>query len=185
MDALAHAAESYVNKKSNQMNRFYAEMAFTLFAQVKDNLRNESLTAEDYDKLVMFSNISGMAFMRSGTTISHGMGYALSTFKGVNHGLSCSVSLGEYLKVFKEPENVALVQRIVSLCGFNDLDDMCEYMSALIKRNMNITVTEEEINEWSVNFFNQKWRLTKHPEELDVDIIHGIYERSLSHYIVK
>ena len=185
MDALAHAAESYVNKKSNQMNRFYAEMAFTLFAQVKDNLRNESLTAEDYDKLVMFSNISGMAFMRSGTTIPHGMGYALSTFKGVNHGLSCSVSLGEYLKVFKEPENVALVQRIVSLCGFNDLDDMCEYMSALIKRNMNITVTEEEINEWSVNFFNQKWRLTRHPEELDVDIIHGIYERSLSHYIVK
>ena len=154
----------------------------------EDQLRSVyvfSLQKDATDKLVMFSNISGMAFMRSGTTIPHGMGYALSTFKGVNHGLSCSVSLGEYLKVFKEPENVAHVNRIVSLCGFKDLDDMCEYMAALIKRNMHITVTEQEIDEWSVSFFNQKWRLTKHPEELNVDIIHGIYERSLRNYIVK
>lgn len=184
MDALAHAAESYMNKKGTQMNRYYADIAFDLFSQVKDNLINGCLEVEDYEKLAMFSNVSGMAFMRAGTTIPHGLGYALSTFKGVNHGLSRSVCLGEYLRVFKEPEHIDMVNHIVSRCGFKNLDEMCAYMAELIRRDMHITVTRAELEEWSHSFFNQKWRLTKHLEELNVDIIHGIYERSLKNYTV-
>lgn len=185
MDALAHAAESYVNKKSNDMNRFYGEIAFRLFSEVKDNMLNDTLTEDDYDKLVMMSNVSGMAFMRSGTTIPHGMGYALSTFKGVNHGLSCSVTLGEYLKIFKEPENQNRALRIATLCGFGSIDEMSDYMSAIIVRDMHITVTEEEIDEWSKSFFNMKYRLTKHPETITEEDIHRIYDASLKNYILK
>ncbi len=185
MDALAHAAESYVNKKSNQMNRYYGEIAFRLFAEVKDNMLNDCLTHEDYDKLAMMSNIAGMAFMRSGTTIPHGMGYALSTFKGVNHGLSCSVTLGEYLKVFKEPVNQQRAADVARLCGFASLDEMAEYMDKIIVQDMHITVTEEEIKEWSKSFFNMKYRLTKHPEVITEEDIHRIYNASLKSYIVK
>ena len=185
MDALAHAAESYVNKKSNQMNRYYGEIAFRLFSEVKDNMLNSTLTHEDYDKLAMMSNIAGMAFMRSGTTIPHGMGYALSTFKGVNHGLSCSVTLGEYLKVFKEQENKDRAARVAELCGFSSIDEMADYMSQIIVRDMHITVTVDEINKWSKDFFNMKYRLKKHPEEIDEDTIRTIYMASLKNYIVE
>lgn len=185
MDALAHGVESYVNKKGEPMNRAMAEIGFQLFAQVKDNMLNHCLTEEDYERLAMMSNIMGMAFMRSGTTIPHGMGYALSTFKGVNHGLSCSVSLGEYLKCFQEQENIDRVHRAVTLCGFRDVNEFADYMAEIIARDLHITVTEEEINEWSKDFFRQTWRLAKHPEELNEDIIRCIYLASLKNYITQ
>lgn len=184
MDALAHAAESYVNKKGEAMNRRYAEIAFSLFAQVKDALLAGTLDSEDYDRLVMMSNNAGKAFMRAGTTIPHGMGYALSTFKGVNHGLSCSVTLGEYLKIFKEPENQARAARVAELCGFGSLDEMADYMAEIIRRDLHITVTEEEIRDWSQRFFSMKYRLTKHPEEITEADVYRIYRQSLKNYLV-
>lgn len=185
MDALAHGAESYVNKKGEPMNRRVAEIGFRLFSEFKDDMLNDCMTAEDYDKQMMFANIMGMAFMRSGTAIPHGMGYALSTFKGVNHGLSCSVTLGEYLKCFREEENIGRAEHIAELCGFDDLDDMAAYISEIISRDLHITVTEQELDTWTNDFFNQKWRLVKHPEELNVELIRRIYYKSLKNYLVK
>lgn len=185
MDALAHAAESYVNKKGEPMNRSYGEIAFRLFSQVKDHMLAGTLTSEDYDMLMMMSNNAGKAFMRSGTTIPHGMGYALSIYKGVNHGLSCSVTLGEYLKIFKEPENQARAARVAELCGFSSVDEMADYMAEIIRRDLHITVTEEEIRQWSKDFFNMKYRLTKHPETITEEDVYRIYSASLKHYLAE
>ncbi len=185
MDALAHGVESYVNKKGTDMNRAFAEIGFRLFAQFKDNMLNNCMTDEDYEKQTMFSNIMGFAFMRAGTTIPHGMGYALSTFKGVNHGLSCSVCLGEYLKCFKEQENIDRVNKAVTLCGFDTVDEFADYMAEIISRDLHITVTEEELEQWSHDFFNQTWRLTKHPEPITFEDVNRIYHASLKHYIEK
>ena len=186
MDALAHGVESYVNKKSEPMNRYMAEIGFNLFSQFKDNMLNDCMTEEDYDKQLMFANIMGMAFMRSGTTIPHGLGYALSSYKGVNHGLSCSVTLAEYLKCFKEPENIERANRVATLCGFENLDEMADYMGEIIRRDLHITVTETELNQWSKDFFSQTWRLAKHPEgHITEEDIRKIYFASLKNYIVK
>lgn len=182
MDALAHGCETYVNKTSNQMNRAMAEIGFRLFSEVKDHLRDRCLEKEDYEKLVMFSNIMGIAFMRNGTTLPHGMSYPLSHFKGVNHGLSCSVTLGEYYRNFRDK---TLVNRAVELCGFKDVDEFAEYCRQIVSYSLDITVTEEEIEAWADDFITIEDRMKKHPEKVTRDDIVHIYHEALKNYIVK
>ena len=51
------------------MNRGISRIAFQLFAEFKDHLLADTLTAEDYDKIALASMIQGVAFMQSCTCI--------------------------------------------------------------------------------------------------------------------
>lgn len=187
IDALAHGVEAYIRQKdhiyaaANPLNKGISEIAFKLFAEFKDNLLAGTLTAEDYDKIACASMTQGIAFMQSCTCIPHGMGYPLSHYYDVCHGLSCGVFLGEWLKNFKDQ---SIVQPVVEACGFNNSDEFADYVRELTNRDVELSVTEEEINEWTDAFMAQQiWRLESNPEELTREDIYTIYKRALAKYI--
>ena len=187
IDALAHGVEGAIRQKdhiyaaSNIMNEGLSKIAFKLFAEFKDNLLNDTLTAEDYDKISCASMIQGVAFMQSCTCIPHGLGYPLSHYYDVCHGLSCGIFLGEWLKNFKDQ---SLVQEVVEDCGFNNSDEFADYVRALTNRDVELEVTDAEIQEWTDAFMKQQiWRLESNPEELTREDIYTIYRRALAKYI--
>jgi alcohol dehydrogenase len=187
IDALAHGIEGAIRQKdhiyaaSNIMNEGLSKIAFKLFAEFKDNLLNNTLTAEDYDKISCASMIQGVAFMQSCTCIPHGLGYPLSHYYDVCHGLSCGIFLGEWLKNFKDQ---SLVQEVVEDCGFKNSDEFADYVRALTNRDVELEVTDAEIQEWTDAFMKQQvWRLESNPEELTRDDIYTIYRRALAKYI--
>jgi len=181
MDALAHGVEAYVNTRSNFMNRAMGEIGFKLFSEFKDNLINDCLTYEDFEKMIIAANVFGMSFAQSGTTIPHGMGYPLSHFKQLNHGLSCSITMGEYMRGFKDTSKI---QTVVELCGFKDVNEFADYVNEIIRRDVHIEVTREEISQWTDSFCLLKDRFARHPEPLSRDEVEQIYLRSLAPYIV-
>ena len=73
MDGLAHGVETYINAKSNPMNRAIAAVGMQMFASYKDNMLNDCLTFEDYEKMLLTANVMGQAFMQAGTCLPHGM----------------------------------------------------------------------------------------------------------------
>ena len=163
------------------MNQGISKIAFQLFAEFKDDLLNDTLTAEDYDKIALASMIQGIAFMQSCTCIPHGMGYPLSHYYDICHGLSCGVFLGEWLKNFKDQ---SLIQEVITDCGFKTSDEFADYVRALTNRDVELEVTDEEIQKWSDQFMAQQtWRIESNPEELTRDDIYTIYRRALAKYI--
>ena len=112
-------------------------------------------------------------------TLPHGMGYPLSHRKGMYHGHASAVTLGEYLRIFTQPENVRKVKRIIELCGFDGIDEMCGYIDGIICRDVDIEVTESEIAEWSDEVMQIDFRIHGHPEP----DIKSIYRRALKRYI--
>lgn len=181
MDALAHGMETYVNTRSNFMNRSLAEIGFKLFAAFKDHMLHDCTTHEDYEKMLIAANVMGMAFAQAGTTLPHGMGYPLSHHKGLNHGLSCSITLGEYLRGFQDTSKI---QRAIELCGFKTVDEFADYVNEIIRRDVHISVTHAEIDQWAQDFYQLKDRLARHPEPISQEDIRQIYLRSLAPYIV-
>lgn len=180
MDALSHAIESYVNVKSNDMTRMMGETGMKMFATFKDRVLTDSLTEEDYQNMLIASYYDGMAF-QCGTALPHGMGYDLSHFKGVLHGLACGVFQAEYLRSFSNKE---LVQHVVELCGFRDIDDFADYVQKFISMDVQMECTEEEVRGWAKRFcVNEAHRLERHPEPIDVEGITDIYLKSLKNYI--
>lgn len=182
MDALAHAVETTINVNSNYLNRSIAAIALGLFAEFKDALEAKTLQGEDFDKMHLASTISGMAFMQAGTALPHGMSYPLSHHKGLNHGLGCAIFLGEYVRSIKDQ---SIVQPIVERCGFQTVDEFAEYVKKITNRNVDIEVTEEELNAWTDEFASLEYRLARHPEPIGRDEIYKIYHDSLEKYIVK
>lgn len=180
MDALAHGVETYINVKSNPLNRAIAAVGMQMFAEYKDNMLNDCLTDEDYEKMLLTSNVMGQAFMQAGTCLPHGLGYPLSHHKGVNHGLSCSMTLGEWLRGFKDQ---SIVEPVVKLCGFSSTDEMADYINEILSRDVDISVTGEEIDTWAEQFCANPDRLSRNPEPIGLEDIKGIYRRALARYI--
>ncbi len=181
IDALAHGVEACLHKDANIMNRSISFAAFGLFSHFKDALLSGEMTAELFDDLTAHSFMQGVSFMQSCTTIPHGMGYPLSQHKDVPHGLACGIFLGEYLKAFKDQ---SIVLPIVKACGFNDSDEFADYVRELTNRDVDITVTDDEIEYWTDQFMEiQKWRLEANPEELSREDINKLYRTALAKYI--
>lgn len=185
MDALAHGLEASVHVDANFLNKGLANMAFGLFAKFKDHLREglDALTEEDYDNMCLHSLTQGIAFMNACTTIPHGLGYPLSHYKNLNHGLSCCIFLGEYFRNFKDQSKV---QPLMEACGFKNSDEFADYVKEVINRNVDMVVTEEEVEKWTDDFMTMpsfQWRFAAHPEKLEREDINRIYRRSLEAYI--
>lgn len=180
MDALAHGVETYINVKSNEVNRAIAACGMQMFASYKDNMLNDCLTYEDYEQMIVTANVMGQAFMQAGTCLPHGLGYPLSHHKGVNHGLSCSMTLGEWLRGFKDQ---SIVEPVVKLCGFKSTDEMADYINEILSRDVDIVVSEEEIDAWAKQFCENPDRLSRNPEPIGLEEIRGIYRRALARYI--
>lgn len=181
IDALAHGVEGCLHKGANIMNKAISNAAFGLFAEFKDNLLNQSMTEDTFDKMSVHSLMQGVSFMQSCTLVPHGLGYPLSHYKGVSHGLACGIFLGEYLKAFKDQ---SLVQPIVEACGFENSTEFAEYVRKLTNRDVDIEVTEEELDKWTGMFMKQQqWRLEANQEELTKDDIYNLFKSSLSAYL--
>lgn len=181
MDALSHGIETSLNVNSNFMNRQVAMIGFGLFKQFKDRLLHGGLTDKDFDNIMLHSSIQGMAFYQAGTLLPHGLSYYLSHDKGLNHGLACSITQGEFLRAVPDQ---SLVTPILEACGFKDIDDCCDYFREITNRNVHMTVTEAECDGWAAHFMaTQAHRLDRFPGHMDEAGLAGIFKRSLKNYM--
>ena len=175
-DALAHGIEGYLNRYSRPTEKIWHDYGFSLFSTYKDHLLNKTLNFEDYEQMLTASTIQGMAVMQSGTTIPHGLGYTLTHFKHVPHGLASCMTTAAYLESLK---NQTPVEHILTACGFDSFDAFRDYLRQIIERNVSITVTQEEIEHWTDMTFAVKNRLDRTPEPVTREGLRTMYMRSL------
>lgn len=70
--------------------------------------------------------------------------------------------------------------------GFENSDEFADYVRALTNRDVNLEVTDSEIQQWSDQFMEQQvWRIESNPEPLTREDICTIYGRALAKYIKK
>ena len=176
IDALSHAIEGYVSKKSNPLVRLLAREAIRL---IKENLETAMEKPEDFEareKMMYASMLAGIVIAQSGTTINHAFGYPVTTFKRIRHGQATGLFLVETLKAMAQevPEKV---EGAVSI--FGGLDGLKEYLESVGVFDVKVDITPQEIEKWSertskarhINVTHGKW---------DYDTVKGIYERVAS-----
>lgn len=173
IDAFSHVVEGYLNTNANKISDGLAETALKEFSKTIEGLKKGTLSYEDRESLAIVSNIAGIIIAQTGTSIPHGLGYSLTYYKNVPHGLANGCLYKEYLKVFKNREKV---NKIYELLGFEveELDELLESFCTV-----HIDITEEEIKAWSKAFTNNKAKLKNHPEEITEEDIVRIYKNSL------
>lgn len=174
IDAFTHLVEGYLNTNSTYMSEFYGERGFELFKYCFEKLINKDLDKELRSKVMLASTLAGIQISQTGTSLPHGMGYSLTYFKGLPHGLANGVLTIEYLRSFKDKTKV---NKMLNILGLNTLNELEEIFTKLFKVDINIT--DEEIMEYSQAFVSNKGKLKNHPEEVSLEDVVRIYSKSL------
>ncbi len=174
IDAFTHLVEGYLNSNSTYMSDIYGERGFELFNYCFKKLINRELDNEFRTKIMLASTLGGIQISQNGTSIPHGLGYPLTYFKGLPHGLANGVLTIEYLKCFK---NKTKVEKMLKILQMKTLEELEEIFKKLV--DVNIQITEEEIMEYSKMFVSNKKKLKNHPEKVSLEGIVQIYSKSL------
>ena len=129
VDALCHLIESYLNTNSNDLNRVYSREGLRLWGQFKDRLLDDAVVESDYATMLHASMLAGMAITHTGTSLPHGLSYAVTYHLGIPHGKACGLFIGGYVDACKDSVDAAAV---AALLGFDSTAQFRRYMAALL-----------------------------------------------------
>ncbi|MBR6632927.1 MAG: iron-containing alcohol dehydrogenase [Clostridia bacterium] len=175
VDALSHLIESYTNTRSGDMTEYVALKGMRIWGKKIKALIEGKFTADDREELLWASTLGGIVIAQTGTTIVHSMGYPLTFYKDIPHGMANGLLLTEYLRKAEEviPEKVEIL--LLNL-GLNSLDEFEKVMKVLLPND--ISFTKNELNEWVQTTVKAKNALTC-PFEATLEAETEIFENSL------
>jgi len=121
LDAMSHSVEGYLAVRANPVSRALAlESLGALGPRLRRLSRGEAPDAEGREALLYASLLAGIVISQSGTTAVHAMGYSLTYFKGIDHGLANGLLMASYLE-WMAKDRSSEVARIASSLGCADL----------------------------------------------------------------
>ena len=100
LDALAHAIESYLSPKSNEVSE---EAALYAAREIWDVLfcgngsSKLGFTEKARERLMYAATAAGIAIDYTGTGFPHPLGYSLTLTRGIPHGRACAIFEGAYI----------------------------------------------------------------------------------------
>ena len=119
LDALSHAMESVWNRSANTVSDTLAERAIRLIVRTLPKLINSPRDLVLRTDLNAGSLLAGLAFSNTRTALAHSISYPLTAELGVPHGLACSLTLSEILRL-----NGPQVERLRPILNALDCTDV-------------------------------------------------------------
>lgn len=98
VDTMSHLIEGYTTKRSTPASDYIAIEGLKILGTLKDNFIDGNFSDDELQKLLWASTLGGMVIAQTGTTIVHAMGYHLTYFKDIAHGMANGLLLCQYLK---------------------------------------------------------------------------------------
>ena len=133
LDALSHAMEAIWNKNANPVSDSLATCAISaVLSNLKDILTSPSEIGLR-EKLHYASMIAGMAFSNTRTAIAHSISYPLTGQLGVPHGIACSFTLPQILRLNGEGRKERITP-IVRAVGCKSLSETISVLQDFLVR---------------------------------------------------
>lgn len=170
VDALSHAVEGYLSRKSTPPSDALAIEAMKI---IHRNLPKAiEGNREARKKMFVASCLAGMVIAQTGTTLAHALGYPLTTEKGIKHGKATGMVLPFVMEVMKEeiPEKVNTVNHIFGGSLLKFLKEFGLYEK--------VEVSSEELGKW-VEKGSRAKHLTNTPGTFTPEKIRDIYREAL------
>lgn len=173
LDAMTHLVEGYLNTNSMFISEMLVEKGLELWGMCKEELLSGCLSFEIREKLMLSSAIAGMVIAHTGTSLPHGMGYPLTYFKGMAHGLANAVLFKAYLRSFKDQSRVNAIYHFMGCASKESFERLLDQLI-----HCDLCLSRDEISSWSQSMAANQGKLKNHPEKADCETIYNIYAQS-------
>ncbi len=163
-DALSHALESMLCRRSTPASEVYAQAALQRLSAAIPGVLNKT---PDYETLLLASCLAGMAIAHTGTVVVHSMGYPLTYFKNVPHGRANALLLPGFIRLC-EKHAASRLAPVLKAFGAPDANSLCAVIKKLIPET--ITLTQNEVQAFAKKAIGAKnvsqnlWPLTEAEE---------------------
>jgi phosphonate metabolism-associated iron-containing alcohol dehydrogenase len=99
LDAISHSLESIWNKNRTPISASFALQALALAAQALPIVLGHPSDLPARSRMQQASLLAGLAISQTRTAVAHSISYPLTSYFGVPHGLACSFTLPELLRL--------------------------------------------------------------------------------------
>lgn len=132
LDAFSHAAEAYLSANNNEAVDAFALKSISLSASYLLDMKFDSLSDEDFEKLYLSSVFAGLAINTAGTCFPHTVGYYFTETFNVPHGKACALLLPEFFDRAKKncPERLSAILSVLG-CDYEKLIGCIKSLSAV------------------------------------------------------
>jgi len=123
LDALSHSFEAIWNINANPTSTEYAIEAICSILRNIDHLKSDPNNLQIRAKLLLASNIAGLAFSNTKTAAAHSISYPLTIHYNIPHGIAASMSIIPLLKInsIAIETELKLIQEKLELKDFDSL----------------------------------------------------------------
>lgn len=173
IDALTHLIESYMTVNATPYCEYIALEGIRMWGTVKETLKEDEMPEAAMAVFMRASNLAGMAISQTGTSLPHGMGYPLTYYNGIAHGMANGLVMKAYLETCKDTKKVDNIYRSL---GFDSLDAFGRFIQDLIGT---LDITDAEIEQYSSEMASNTAKLKNHPDAVTVEDIEIIYKKSV------
>ena len=174
VDAMCHAIESAVSKRSTVLSEYIALETLRLIGQCTDALKSGEFTPEIRQTLLTAATLGGVTISQTGTTIVHSMGYQPTFDKDVPHGMSNGLLIGEFLEWCYDSVSDT-VDKCISALGMSGVGEFKAYLAEILP--CEAVFTSDDIERFLKISMNAK--LASCPKTVTVDDERAIYTKSL------
>ncbi len=174
VDAMCHAIESAVSKRSTALSEYIALEALRLISKCTDALRTGEFTPEIRQTLLEAAMLGGMTISQTGTTIVHSMGYQPTFDKDVPHGMSNGLLMGEFLK-WSYDSTSETIDKCMDALGMASIDAFADYLAEILPCDAEFTAEDIE----AFLAISMKAKLASCPKAVTEDAERMIYMNSL------
>jgi alcohol dehydrogenase class IV len=98
VDALCHAVEGYICRRSKPIADLLAEDVFRIVREALPTAYRNGGDLDARGSMLVAASIAGMVISHTGTTMVHAMGYHLTLSYGVSHGRANAALIAHGLK---------------------------------------------------------------------------------------
>ena len=117
LDALFHAIESYISKKSNPMTEMMSLQGIALIAENLPKVYEDASNIEAWQKVALANTLGGMAIDAAGVTLPHAMEHPVSGLYNVTHSEGLAAL---YLPIMKftylsAPQKFAMIAKTMGV----------------------------------------------------------------------
>ncbi|WP_129409076.1 iron-containing alcohol dehydrogenase family protein [Marinitoga lauensis] len=173
VDALSHAVEGTLSKKSTPLSDMLAKESIRLIYEYLPKVLNDLENIEYREKLAIASTLAGMVIAQTGTILPHSLGYRITIHKGIRHGQATAMFLpliAEEVEKYS-PEKTKIIKDI-----FGTLDKFFVFLKDMGVYEFNIDFTNEEL-ELFVNEVMLSSHVKNTPGEYDKGKIKNMYTK--------
>ncbi len=167
VDALSHAVEGYLGRRSTPVSDIFAVEAVKSFGECLPNLMDNRIDLSVREKLLYAAMLGGMVISHTGTTIVHGMGYNLTYFMDIPHGKANGFLMKEYFK-FNYGSAKEKIDRIFNCLNVSDVEEFGRIMDVLLPDRPKLS--REEIEQFSSLTMQQRSTLNNIREVSKPDV---------------